>query len=81
MTNNVTDITEYRNRKVLTELSDQRLKDRITLVQGQIKGWDNPRLQAFYEPMAFPNGYDPARHPEDNIELLEAEYARRNLTD
>jgi hypothetical protein len=81
MTTNVTDISEYRDRKVVQGLSDQRLKDRITLVQGQLKGWDNPRLQAFYEPMAFPEGFDPVQHPEDNIQLLEEEYARRNLKD
>ena len=79
MTATITNMLEFRAKRDFARRSDEWVRDRITIVQGQITGWDNPTMQAAYFGMSFPNGFDPDNHPEDNLELLTREAQTRGL--
>lgn len=73
----VTDITAYRLSKGadFSDWLDSRIVSRYNLLnQIILKG-----VEVFGEPdnsifrLAFPDGYDPLNHPEDNIDIILAE--------
>ncbi len=90
MTATITDINEYRTRKYGMDEVDRTLyfkswtNDRIQkqyelleyIRQGldPLTDMDTPAVR-----LAFPSGFDPANHPEDNIDTVYAEGVRRGV--
>ena len=73
----ITNMLEERAKRVFKDWTRPQLEDRITVVAQFIDGWDNPAFGEMFRQIAFPQGYDPALHPQDNIDLLHAELQRR----
>lgn len=81
----ITDLTEYRLSKkaeAFSEWSDSRVKARVGLLQVIAKSG----LSAFGDTgpksmfaLAFPNGFDPLNHPEDNLKAVTVEGVRRGV--
>lgn len=85
----ITDINEYRATKQQREVTnsgyfsnwpDDHLITRLELLQFIEEGHDFLIDMSQAVPrMTFPNGFDPAEHPEDNIEMVRSEAARRGV--
>jgi hypothetical protein len=88
----VTDINEYRAKKAglgpmthidpryFVDWSDDRIRTRYTLLKHIAAGLtdihttDHPLVRS-----AFPEGYNPELHPEDNMKLVYEEGVRRGV--
>lgn len=85
----ITDINEYRARKetnsaaavvAFSGLSDTWLKMRYKVLLHVENGvYDPYDTSDKLAQIAFPNGYDPVNHPEDNFELVLGEMERRGV--
>jgi hypothetical protein len=83
----ITDINEYRTRKTgatnieyFSDWPDDHLITRLELLQFIEDGHDFLIDMSQAVPrMSFPNGFNPAEHPEDNIEMVRGEAARRGV--
>lgn len=80
----ITDINEYRKSKegsVLSKWSDTKLKTRYALLK-QIEDGANYLTDSSHPLVvrAFPNGFDPENHPEENIGLVREEAVHRGVT-
>lgn len=85
MTAIISNIDDYRKAPVtdatFRNWTDNRFRTRMTLLeQIELKG-----IEALGDmghsivKVCFPNGFDPANHPEDNIDLVRAEGVRRGV--
>lgn len=80
----VTDLAEYRARKEgspLQSYSDAKLQTRYTVLEHVENGADYlTRQDNALSRMQWPRGFDPERHPEDNIDAVRLEAAKRGVT-
>lgn len=85
MTAIITSIKEYIQRKERQDRteyfkgwSDHRLGTRHDLLR-HIEGGQIELAYGEMSHLVFPNGFDPNAHPEDDIEVIEAEMKRRGV--
>ena len=79
----ITDITVYRLSKGadFSNWNDSRIDSRYNL----LKQVEKKGVEVFGEPdnsifkLAFPDGYDPLNHADDNIDVVYAEGLRRGV--
>ena len=74
----ITNMLEERAKRAFEGWSRAQLEDRAHVLVQYEEGWDNPALGETLRNIAFPRGFDPVQHPEDNIDLLHAELGRRD---
>jgi len=65
-------------KESFTEWTDSELEDRMVVLNRFEQGWDSKTLGAAMHSLAFPHGFDPATHPEDNLQLVAMELLRRH---
>lgn len=68
---------ESAEQIIRSEWSDFLVDQRVTVLRQYADGWDNPAFGEMMRPQAFPNGFDPDLHPEDDLEFMVAEQERR----
>lgn len=79
----ITDITQHRLGKVadFSKWRDSRIKTRATLLgiieERGVEALGDQNSGMFRT--AFPNGYDPLNHAEDNLAVVRAEGVRRGV--
>lgn len=85
MTAIISNISDYQRPKVTEKTfkfwSDNRFRTRVELLeQIKLRGIEyfGSQQEALLQ-SCFPNGFDPRNHPEDNLEVVLAEGARRGV--